>query len=865
MRALQIVRRIVQRLLATVALLLVAAILAGGAAAYLTGRGSSLTFLKVVVTRLGILFDGQRTENLTIDADLSPDNHRLDAHARLTLRSSGAARQRFYFLLNPGLTIRRAQVAKRAAPRVYQLWMVTVVDVGQPVAVNDTVELDLDYDGDPTASGLGASDALCDARDVLLPVDQFWYPNDVQSFFNADVTVTLPARFTLVHNGHELSRADHGDRQRVHWRSERPLAGMALVAGSYQRTAATIASPDVAAVQLFTADDVALDSPLVLHDAADANATLTRRFGPSSFPQLTTFVTRRLRRAFNDGSGLMGVPLRSFRRGDYGLHTVAHEIAHNWWGSTVAEKWLTPGSGGEWIVEGFAEYSSLLVSEERWGRDALTRRMAEEFFDPARQGVVASMSVLDNAFAEASARDTIYKKGAYIAMMLRTALGDQVMEAALRQFIERFRYRQASDVDLEAVVKESSGQDVASFFADWVRSDKLADLTLEPSGTNQVDVANRGEAMVAGTLPLWVLSDGAAAPEQHAVRVGETVALPSAGAIAILDPQLTWADMLRFNNRTPRLAAPRFVTTSARGEVLITSGEPNPGAPATLALRTADGKPIHSWEFERGVVEAPVFSIDGSRIVVSSLEATGEWPAIIALNGVDGSRSVIGNGSNPAFGRNGSIIATNGERLLRFDEHGRQTLRRHRGQRIDSSMPSPSGRWIAYVAARGSRIDLRVCDDTGATDRSLLTWDRDRVLLRWAADESRLYAVMGGNWDWQIWDIPLDQAPVRVLVRDAAAIRDLAISPDGSQLAFTAAPSLSRPLLSHQLFALDLKSGRARVLDADHDVRQLAWEGGDALLAITGSSETPVAIPEPRALRRFHLSNGSSEAVDIKQ
>ena len=44
-------------------------------------------------------------------------------------------------------------------------------------------------------------------------------------------------------------------------------------------------------------------------------------------------------------------------------------------------------------------------SEAAYGRDALTRRLAAEFFDPARQGVIARMSVLDNALADTSARD----------------------------------------------------------------------------------------------------------------------------------------------------------------------------------------------------------------------------------------------------------------------------------------------------------------------------------------------------------------------------------------------------------------------------------------------------------------------------
>jgi hypothetical protein len=864
MHALEIIRRITQRVLSVAALVLLVAVVALGTAAYLTASGSDLRLLKLASARLGVLFAGQRTDALRIDAELDPDTSRLSARARLTMRSVEDQRRRLYFLLNDGLTLRRAQVAGgESAARVFRLWLVTVVDLGRPLRRDETVEVELDYEGNPLRGGLGAGGALFDARDVLLPVDAFWYPSDVQSFFSAEVAVSLPARMTLVHNGRELARAHYGNRQRVTFRSERPIGGLSLVAGPYQLAASTARDLPL---QFYTADDVDLDGQTAVQDMADAHAALARRFGPSGFPRLTMFVTRRLRRAFNDGSGLMGMGLRYYRRGDYGFHTVAHEIAHNWWGGTVAEKWLTPGTGGEWIVEGFAEFSSLLATEEHWGRDALTRRLHDEFFDPARQRAVADMSVLDNFLSEATARDTIYKKGAYVALMLRSLLGDDVLQAGLRQFLERFRHQQATDGDLEATLRDSSGRDLSAFFADWVRSDKLADLALEPLAPTQLNVMNRGPAGIPGSIPLWLFPGDGAAAEPRMAEIGETVALPSAATVAVLDPQGLWADMRRFNNRAPRVAAPRFVTASGRGDVLLTTGEPHPGAPASVVLRAADGTTRHQWEFERGVIDAPQWSADGARIVVSAPNEQGEWPAIITLNPADGSQTAIGAGVSPAFGAGNAVIAARGDRLVRFDGTRRVELLRHRRWTVETAVPAPSGRRIAYVAGRDSRLDLRLCDEQGGNDRSLLTWDRDRVLVRWAPDESRLYAVIGGNWDWQVWDVPVDRSGVRVLVSEAAAIRDLAVSADGQRLAFAAAPLLTRPFNPQRLYVLDVATGRASAPDASAaDIWQLAWETPSTLLAVTASNETPLVMPQPRTARRIRLSDsndGNWEALD---
>ncbi|HTO56301.1 MAG TPA: M1 family aminopeptidase, partial [Pseudomonadales bacterium] len=651
-------------------------------AAYLTATGADLRLLKLAATGLGRVVDGQRTDAITIDATVLPDEQRIEAHARVKLVARHEPRRRFYFLLNDWLSLRNAHVVGGAAiPTVYRLWLITVVELPKPLAADDAVEVEFDYDGRPAGRALGIGGGVFDARDVLLTPEDFWYPNDLSSFFQADVAVTLPTQMTLVHNGHEIERAERGSRHRVRWQSDRPIAGMSLVAGPYRRSAATF---DTRPVQLFVADDVTIDGDRVLRDAGGANAFLASRYGESGFPQLTLFVTRRIRRAFNDGAGTIGLSIRCLRRGEYGFGTIAHEIAHNWWGATVSEHWLAPGTGGEWIVEGLAEFSSLLAVEDRWGRDALTAALTNEVFDPARDAAVSEMSALDNALAEAAARDTIYHKGAYVALMLRTIIGDDAMQQALRQFIERSRYTQVTDRDFESVVTQSTGQNVSQFFSDWVRSAKNADLALEPSGNDQVDVRNRGDAVVPSPIDLWVLPSADAALEKRRVRVGETVALPSGAQRVVLDPQLAWADMVRLNNAAPRRATPQSVAVSSRGDVLVAKGEPYPWAPVTLTQQTAGGKRAHSWEFERGLTQLPAWSADGARIVASVSQATGEWPAIVALNAVDGSRATIGYANAPGFGANGRIFAARGDRLLRFDGNRAQTIVRHRRANIES-------------------------------------------------------------------------------------------------------------------------------------------------------------------------------------
>jgi hypothetical protein len=857
--------RIGNRLFSWVTALLTVLVLAAGCALYLAVNGKSLPTLRILTAAVGRVVVGQRTESLALRVRVMPATGQLAGTATLTVRSLENNRRRFYFLLNQGLHLRQVRTAGPDRPAgqatAHQLWLLTIVDVGAPVPKDTTLQLTFDYDGTPALAMFGTASGFVRADAVLLNVDAFWYPTDVQGFCTADVSVTLPSRMNLVDNGAQPSSVQRGNEQDVRWHSDRAIAGLSLVAGPY---ALTTRESGGTTYRVYLPRDVQLDTARLLDLMRDANRILSDRYGASGFTQLTLFVSRDLRRGFNDGSGLMGLPLRDFRAGDYGFAAIAHEIAHNWWGAGVSEKWLVPGTGGEWIVEGFAEFSSLLAAEAEFGTAALTRRLAGEFFDPTHQRALATMSVLDNALAGATAHDTIYRKGAYVAMMLRWILGDETYSNGLRQFLERFRYQQVTDGDLQRVLEEVSRQDLGRYFTDWVRSDRLADLSLDGSGQTDVVVHNSGSAQVPGAIDLWTFKKNGGEPTRRIVHVGDTVSLDSASEYAVLDPLLAWADVFRQNNRYPRRTDPIYVGSSAGGTIAVTEGEPFPWVRATVSRRGSNGRTEHTWDFERGLVAPPSWSPDGARLIVSSSDARDSLPAIVTLD-TGGARHTIGHGSTPAAAPDGSIYAGKYDRIVRVAADGHEsTLVQRGGESLDAPLPSPDGTSLVYTAARGNRVEVRQVRLDGSSDRFVVSWDRDRMLYRWSPDGTRLYAIVAGEWDWQIWEIPLATEPIRVLVRDAAAIADLALSPDGGQLAFTAAPSLDYPATRRQLYLMHLADGAVRPIDLPGtDLTNLAWTDADSVLVVAAAAggEMPWLLPATRTLKRVRPTDGRVEDV----
>jgi len=851
--------RFVNRLAQVLAVTATATIFVTVLAFFLAANGGDPRPLRALVRAVGQGFAAQRTEHIDVSVQVIPDTHRLSAVTTLTLRSIEEQRPHFVFLLNPLLKLRTVSMevgGERHTPAVYRLSWITIVEPAAPVPRDQTVKIKFDYEGTFPATFAEPIPTEINARGITLGPEAFWYPTDAQSFFTADVHVTLPRTFTLAHSSSSATRVDRGDLQVVHWSSTRPIAAIPIVAGAFRISETRVHDINY---RLYLADDVDLDANTILEHMSDADRFLSGLFGASGFDTVSIYVSRDLRRGVNYGCGLIGLSTRYFRSGDLGYALVAHEIAHNWWGATVAEQWLNPGTGGQWIVEGLAELSSLIATEHKYGDDALTRRLTSELFDPQRQKAIRDMSMLDNIFNETSARDTIYRKGSYTAFRLCDLVGRESCYQALRELVDKNRYTQATDVEIQKAFESVTGSSLDAWFADWVRSDALADLQLVADDTGALVVHSDGKIKVGTeTLPLWVLSNDDPTPKVVTTRVGEKVDL-QAGQVAVLDPQLRFPDVVRGNNRHPRAEETLYATAAPGNAILLTQGEPWPWSATKISLR--EGSAVaQSWDLPRAVLQPPTWFPDGTQILVSYSDPERSFPTILAL-AVDGTRRTVGSGTSPAVAADGSVYTARKERIFRIAPDGSESnVATRSGWVLDQPLPAPDGSRVAYIAARHNRIELRLAVLDGSSDRLLLTWDRDRTVLRWAPQGDKLYAVVAGDSDWQLWEIPLDQSATRVLVRDATSIGDFALSPDGSQIAITATPEPGFPVGRRELYLLAVNAPTPRhIVIPDTNPDGVSWNGADTLI-VSGARITanqPWSLPQTRVAKIVAVADGS--------
>ncbi|MGH2574403.1 MAG: M1 family aminopeptidase, partial [Ignavibacteria bacterium] len=137
-------------------------------------------------------------------------------------------------------------------------------------------------------------------------------------------------------------------------------------------------------------------------------------------------------------------------------HVVAHELSHHWFGDAVTlADW-----DNIWLNEGFATYSEALWEEYKRGKQAYFDYMKQYDYGYFRGTVYAPEGFVSDFTIYA----TIYQKGGWVLHMLRGMLGDDVFFKAIREYYERYKYKNATTQNFVAVVEEVSGQTLDWFF-----------------------------------------------------------------------------------------------------------------------------------------------------------------------------------------------------------------------------------------------------------------------------------------------------------------------------------------------------------------------------------------------------------------
>ena len=167
---------------------------------------------------------------------------------------------------------------------------------------------------------------------------------------------------------------------------------------------------------------------------------------------------------YSEGIGFIA-DLRDKDDIDYVFYVTAHEMAHQWWGHQVIGANV---QGASMLMESLSQYSALMVMEKEYGREKMRRFLRYELdrYLSGRGGE----AIEEQPLARVEGQQYIhYNKGSLVFYRLRDELGEEVLNRALKRYLQDKDYQQApftTALELLATIRAEAPQDKQALITD---------------------------------------------------------------------------------------------------------------------------------------------------------------------------------------------------------------------------------------------------------------------------------------------------------------------------------------------------------------------------------------------------------------
>ncbi|EON24015.1 aminopeptidase N [Nocardioides sp. CF8] len=307
--------------------------------------------------------------------------------------------------------------------------------------------------------------------------------------------------------------------------------------------------------------------------------------------------------------------------------TIAHELAHQWFGNLTTPTWWDD----LWLNESFAEYMGNRVTadvtefDDAWVRNAYQRR---------QWGLLADSGPTTHPVAGTGASDAVtalqdfdgisYTKGSSILKQLNARLGDDVFLAGVNDHFARHRFANATMHDLFNSWERAGAGDLGDVTQGWLRTSGVDRVTLD-----------RHSGMLRRTPP--TSSTTAALPRRHAFDIAAIAADGSwRREGVVLDDAASAVEV-----------APEEVVVLDAGETSWLVAQVDPASMERLAavmpLLTDDALRASVWNNVRSSFETAVISPeDVLAVAVASIPGeTNDEPLSLNARAIDPSKLLL--------------------------------------------------------------------------------------------------------------------------------------------------------------------------------------------------------------------------------
>jgi hypothetical protein len=358
----------------------------------------------------------------------------------------------------------------------------------------------------------------------------YWYPQGQASDYAvATMRLTVPSEYQIVASGSLIGstvgpaatttrgRGDVKTTRTAEYFADRPARYLSCVISRFVPVGrVTVEVPAVAPsltgdtqspvlesgksavyLQVVSTPRLASGSRQLPARAADAVKYFAGLFGEAPYPNLTVTVADSLVPGGHSPAffALIQQPLETtpytwkddplaFDR--FPNFTLAHEIAHQWWGQAVGFK----NYHEQWLSEGLAQYSAVLflgLDRPDIERSLITQMRSSAESLSAKGPIYLGYRLGHIENRSAIYRAIVYNKSAVVLQMLRQLVGDDAFFRGLRRFYHDFRFRKAGTDDFRLALEAESGRPLSRFFERWVMGSALPRLKV----TSRIENAGR--------------------------------------------------------------------------------------------------------------------------------------------------------------------------------------------------------------------------------------------------------------------------------------------------------------------------------------------------------------------------------------
>ena len=350
--------------------------------------------------------------------------------------------------------------------------------VQHAVVAGQAVRVVVRYAGRPSAySYVGESNWLADGHEVVAMnqphMAPWWFPANDHPLDRARmrISITVPKANQVIAGGLLVRREVRGGLATTTWRADEPMVPYLafFAAGRFEvERGRSDGRPWYAAVSKLLSPSEQQVAMGLMEQTPRLLRWLERQVGDYPFSTtggLTTGLpvgfalenqTRPTYPWMGDGPGAVSI--------------VVHELAHQWFGDSVALQ----GWRDIWLNEGAATFMEHYFSEthggetaQQWLRTSYDDTEADDRFwdlevaDPCPSHTGCVSRIFD---------PRVYYRGAMTLQALRNVLGEDEFWTVLRRWVAERAGGTGSTEQFQALAEQVGGQDLGGFFEAWVRS-----------------------------------------------------------------------------------------------------------------------------------------------------------------------------------------------------------------------------------------------------------------------------------------------------------------------------------------------------------------------------------------------------------